>query len=129
MGICPIGYGGPGRLDPPEGSLKGTGAGCPPEPLNEPARKKTGVAEQGAILEAPGEKKRIYLPWKKGRATQKEYKEVVKMCREKIRKAKAQLELNLAAGVKGNKKLFYSISTVRGGPGRISILYWMRLRM
>ena len=25
---------------------------------------------------------------------------------EKIRKAKAQLELNLAAGVKGNKKLF-----------------------
>ena len=53
------------------------------------------------------EKKRIYLLWKEGRATRKEYKEVVKMCREKIRKAKAQLELNLAAGVKGNKKLFY----------------------
>ena len=53
------------------------------------------------------EKKRIYLLWKKGWTTQKEYKEVVKMCREKIRKAKAQLELNLAAGVKGNKKLFY----------------------
>ena len=52
------------------------------------------------------EKKRIYLLWKKGRATWKEYKEVVKMCREKIRKAKAQLELNLAAEVKGNKKLF-----------------------
>ena len=51
------------------------------------------------------EKKRIYLLWKKGRATWKEYREVVKMCREKIRKAKAQLELNLAAGVKGNKKL------------------------
>ena len=29
------------------------------------------------------------------------------MRREKIRKAKAQLELNLAAGVKRNKKLFY----------------------
>ena len=29
------------------------------------------------------------------------------MCREKIIKAKAQLELKLAAGVKGNKKLFY----------------------
>ena len=52
------------------------------------------------------EKKRIYLLWRKGRATQKEYK-VVKMCREKIRKVKAQLELNLAAGVKRNKKLFY----------------------
>uniref|UniRef100_A0A8C3LJD3 Reverse transcriptase domain-containing protein n=1 Tax=Chrysolophus pictus TaxID=9089 RepID=A0A8C3LJD3_CHRPC len=53
------------------------------------------------------EKKRIYLLWKKGRATQKEYREVVKMCREKIRKAKAQLELNLAAGIKRNKKPFY----------------------
>ena len=53
------------------------------------------------------EKKRIYLLWKKRQATWKEYKEVVKMCREKIRKAKAQLELNLAAGVKENKKLFY----------------------
>ena len=53
------------------------------------------------------EKKRIYFLWKKGQATQKEYREVVKVCREKIRKAKAQLELNLAAGVKGTKKLFY----------------------
>ena len=35
------------------------------------------------------EKKRIYLLWRKGQAMQKEYKEVVKMCREKIRKAKA----------------------------------------
>ena len=53
------------------------------------------------------EKKRIYLLWKKRRTTQKEYKEVVKMCREKIRKAKARLELNLAAGVRRNKKIFY----------------------
>ena len=52
------------------------------------------------------EKKRIYLLWKKGWVTQKEYKEVVKMCREKIRKAKAQLELNLATGVKRNRKIF-----------------------
>ena len=51
------------------------------------------------------EKKRIYVLWKKEWATQKEYKDVVKMCREKIRKVKAQLELNLAAGVKRNKKL------------------------
>jgi len=29
------------------------------------------------------------------------------MCREKIRKAKAQLELSLATEVKENKKLFY----------------------
>jgi len=30
------------------------------------------------------EKKIMYLLWKKGRATRKEYKEVVKMCRENI---------------------------------------------
>ena len=45
------------------------------------------------------EKKRIYRLGKKGRATRKGCKEVVKMRREKIREAKAQLELNLAAGV------------------------------
>ena len=53
------------------------------------------------------EKKRIYRLWKEGQATQNEYKEVVRMCRGEIRKAKAQLEFNLAAGVKRNKKLFY----------------------
>ena len=53
------------------------------------------------------EENRIYLLWKKGRPTRKEYKEVVKMCREKIRKAKAKHELNMAAEVKRNKKLFY----------------------
>jgi len=36
------------------------------------------------------EKKIIYLLWMKGRATWREYKEVVRICREKIRKAKAQ---------------------------------------
>lgn len=36
-----------------------------------------------------------------------EYKAVVRMCREKIRMAKTQLELSLAVGVKENKNLFY----------------------
>ena len=44
------------------------------------------------------EKKRVYLLWKKRRATWKECKEVVKRCREKIRKAKAQLEVNWLLG-------------------------------
>ncbi|PKU39068.1 rna-directed dna polymerase from mobile element jockey-like [Limosa lapponica baueri] len=44
---------------------------------------------------------------KKGQATQQDYKGVVKLCREKIRKAKAQLELDLALDVKNNKKNFY----------------------
>jgi len=45
---------------------------------------------------------------------------------EKISRAKAQLELSVAAGVEENKKLFYKyILTVRGELRRISILYWM----
>ena len=49
-------------------------------------------------------KRRIYDLWKKGQATQEDYKDVVRLCREKIRRTKAQLELNLATAAKDNKK-------------------------
>ncbi|KFQ03373.1 hypothetical protein N329_05067, partial [Haliaeetus albicilla] len=52
-------------------------------------------------------KKRVYHLWKKGQATQEEYRDLVRSCREEIRKAKAQLELNLATIVRDNKKCFY----------------------
>ncbi|KAK4831679.1 hypothetical protein QYF61_018676 [Mycteria americana] len=52
-------------------------------------------------------KRRVYDLWKKGRATQEDYKGVARLCREKIRRAKAELELNLAAAVKDNKKHFF----------------------
>ncbi|KAK4828141.1 hypothetical protein QYF61_023939 [Mycteria americana] len=52
-------------------------------------------------------KRRVYDLWKKGRATQEDYKGVARLCREKIRKAKAELELNLATAVKDNKKYFF----------------------
>jgi len=48
---------------------------------------------------------------------------------EKIRKAKAQLELNLATELKKNRKLFTNTLTVRRGLRRISILYWMPWEM
>ncbi|KAK4831196.1 hypothetical protein QYF61_015928 [Mycteria americana] len=51
--------------------------------------------------------RRVYDLWKKGWATQEDYKGVARLCREKIRKAKAELELNLAAAVKDNKKYFF----------------------
>ncbi|GAB0207710.1 hypothetical protein GRJ2_003236700 [Grus japonensis] len=51
-------------------------------------------------------KRRVYGLWKKGQATQEDYKDIVRLCREKIRRAKAQLELNLATAVKDNKKMF-----------------------
>ena len=52
-------------------------------------------------------KREVYGLWKSGQATYDDYRYVVKLCREKIRKAKAQLELNLATKVKDNNKYFY----------------------
>ncbi|KAK4827614.1 LOW QUALITY PROTEIN: hypothetical protein QYF61_019539 [Mycteria americana] len=61
-------------------------------------------------------KRKVYDLWKKGRATQEDYKGVARLCREKIRRAKAELELNLAAAVKDNKKHFFKyISSKRRG--------------
>ena len=52
-------------------------------------------------------KKRVHNLWKRGRATQEDYKDVARLCRDKVRKDKAHLELNLATAVKDNKKCFY----------------------
>ena len=57
-------------------------------------------------------------------ATYDDYRYVVKLCREKIRKARAQLELNLATKVKENN-ISINTSTARGGLRRISIPCWM----
>ena len=37
--------------------------------------------------------KSVYVLWKKGQATRGDNKEVAKVCREEVKKAKAQLEL------------------------------------
>ncbi|KAK4831611.1 hypothetical protein QYF61_018371 [Mycteria americana] len=52
-------------------------------------------------------KRRVYDLWKKGQATQEDYKGVARLCREKIRRAKTELELSLAAAVKDNKNHFF----------------------
>jgi len=54
-------------------------------------------------LELRKRKKRVCDLCKKGQATQENYKDVVRLCREKIRRVKAQLELNLATAVSANK--------------------------
>lgn len=86
--------------------------------------KKTDVGEQITFSETPG-KKRKYLQQKKGRATLGKYKEAVKTWREKIRKTKAKLDVNLDTVVNENKIFFFfaNILTVRGGLRSISILY------
>ncbi|KAK4828143.1 hypothetical protein QYF61_023959 [Mycteria americana] len=52
-------------------------------------------------------RKRVYDLWKKAQATQEDYKGVARLCREKIRRAKAELELNLATAVKDKKNHFF----------------------
>jgi len=52
-------------------------------------------------------KGRVYPLWKKGQATQEEYRGLIRSCREEIRTAKAQLDLRLATVVRDNKKCFY----------------------
>jgi len=52
-------------------------------------------------------KKKVYGMWKEGQATEEEYSNIVRVCRDATRKAKVHLELNLARDVKDNKKGFF----------------------
>ena len=49
----------------------------------------------------------MYRKWKQGSVAWEENRAVVCVCRDRIRKAKAQMELNLARDVKDNRKGFY----------------------
>ena len=49
----------------------------------------------------------MYRKWKQGCVAWEEYKVIVRVCRDRIRKAKVQMEQNLARDVKDNKKGFY----------------------
>ncbi|XP_069631231.1 LOW QUALITY PROTEIN: uncharacterized protein [Haliaeetus albicilla] len=52
-------------------------------------------------------KKEMHRQWKRGHASWEEYRDAARVCRDGIRKAKAQLELNLARDVKNHKEGFY----------------------
>lgn len=49
----------------------------------------------------------MYHFWKKGQASQSDYKDIVRLSREENRKAKDQLKFNLATAVKGKNKFLY----------------------
>ena len=53
------------------------------------------------------EKRERYRKWKQDCVAWEEYRAVVRVRRERIRKAKVQMELNLVRDVKDNKKAFY----------------------
>ncbi|KFQ53018.1 hypothetical protein N334_04373, partial [Pelecanus crispus] len=52
-------------------------------------------------------KRELHRQWKQGQVSWEEYREAARLCREGVRKAKAQLELILARDAKNNKKGFY----------------------
>lgn len=54
-------------------------------------------------------KKRVYLLCKKGQKTWGKYKDVAMICKERIRKTKAQLELNLGTIIKREEKVLLQI--------------------
>jgi len=58
-------------------------------------------------------KKKMYGCWKEGQAMRKEYRDDVRVCREKICVAKAQLELKLAMSVGDIKKAFRYVNRKR----------------
>ena len=53
------------------------------------------------------EKREMYRKRKQGCVAWEEYRDAVRMCRDRVRKAKGQMELNLTRDVKNNKKEFY----------------------
>ncbi|GAB0209507.1 mitochondrial enolase superfamily member 1 [Grus japonensis] len=75
------------------------------------------------LLEKLKGKKEVYRMWKKGVATWEEYRNVVRECRDAMRKAKAHLELKLAGDVKDNKKDFFKyISSKRKSRENVGLL-------
>lgn len=55
-------------------------------------------------------KKGDFMSFEEREATQEDYKVVMRLGGKKTRKAKAQVEINLASPVRNNKKSFYNTS-------------------
>jgi len=52
-------------------------------------------------------KRELHRQWKQGQASWEEYRDTAQLCKDRIRRSKAQLELNMARDAKNNSKGFY----------------------
>ena len=68
--------------------------------------KKTSLVEQKALA-GTREKKESLYSLEEGAGRSRGQQGYVRLCREKVRRAKAQLELSLTTAIKDNKKCFY----------------------
>lgn len=71
---------------------------------DESWEKKNGLAEQRALTRTQG-KKRVYHIWKKGQAAQEDYRDILMLHGEKIRRAKSHIEFILHTALKGIKNV------------------------
>ena len=69
-------------------------------------RQETSMAEWDLLVKLES-KKKMHKQWNQGQVLWEKYKEAVKPRRDRVKKAKAQLERNLARGAKKNKRSFY----------------------
>uniref|UniRef100_K7EWV1 Endonuclease/exonuclease/phosphatase domain-containing protein n=1 Tax=Pelodiscus sinensis TaxID=13735 RepID=K7EWV1_PELSI len=60
------------------------------------------------LREVIKKKQKAYKEWKMGGISKESYLIEVRACRDKVREAKSQVELDLAKGIKTNSKRFYS---------------------
>ncbi|CAM5117040.1 unnamed protein product [Natator depressus] len=60
------------------------------------------------LREVIKKKQKAYSEWKMGGISKESYLTEVRTCRDKVRQAKSQVELDLAKGIKTNSKRFYS---------------------
>lgn len=67
----------------------------------------------------------LYNFWKKGRASQEEYKDVTRVCRGKIKRQKPSKNLIWTPLLKIIKNAFTNIIAAIQKPRRISVLYWV----
>jgi len=68
-------------------------------------------------------KRKVHGMWKEGQATWEEHRNMVRVCRDATRKAKAHLELKLTRDVKNNKKGFFIyISSKRKARDNVGLL-------
>jgi len=51
--------------------------------------------------------KKLHRQWKQGQVSWEDCRDAAQLCRERVRMAKEQLELNLARDVDNSKKSFY----------------------
>ncbi|KGL92594.1 hypothetical protein N301_15996, partial [Charadrius vociferus] len=74
--------------------------------------KRPAWLSQDLLVKLKG-KKEMHRQWKQGQVSWEEYRDAAQLCRDGVRKAKVQLELNLASDTKNNKGFYGYVSQKR----------------